>query len=171
MNPKVLSKMSYGMYVVGSGLDGEDNAMIANAALQVTSKAKTVAVIINKELRTHSFITKSGHFSLSVLNKETPNDFIRRLGFSAGKSDEKMAGLSVRRHGSLPVILDHACAYMTAKVIGHLDVLTHTIFVGEVLEAEVIDESEPLTYEDYRKNKGATPITAPTFNIEKLRKE
>ena len=46
-----------------------------------------------------------------------------------------------------PVITDNTLAYLEAKVTQEVDVGTHTIFVGELVEADVIKEGEPMTTE------------------------
>ena len=48
-----------------------------------------------------------------------------------------------------------------------MDVGTHTIFVGEIVESEVLKDGEPMTYAYYHQvKKGTTPKTAPTFRGE-----
>ncbi len=45
---------------------------------------------------------------------------------------------------------------------------THTIFVGELIGADVIKEGEPMTYAYYHQVKrGTTPKTAPSYVKEK----
>ncbi|MFC2038471.1 rubredoxin, partial [Chloroflexota bacterium] len=67
-----------------------------------------------------------------------------------------------------PVILDNTTAYMEARVTGELDVGTHTIFVGEIIDAGVFSEDECLTYAHYHQIKGGTtPKTAPSYIPEK----
>lgn len=67
----------------------------------------------------------------------------------------------------VPIILDNTLAYLEAKVVNHLDLKTHTLFVGNVVTAEVLKEGEPMTYAYYHKIKrGTTPKTAPTYVAE-----
>ena len=51
------------------------------------------------------------------------------------------------------------------RVISTLDVGTHVIVIGQVEEAEVMDEKTPgLTYSDYHvKKNGSTPPNAPSY--------
>jgi rubredoxin len=67
-----------------------------------------------------------------------------------------------------PIVLDNALAYLEARVISKMDVSTHTIFVGEVVAADVVKEGEPMTYAYYHQvRRGTTPKTAPTYIDEK----
>jgi rubredoxin len=66
------------------------------------------------------------------------------------------------------VVLDNSLAFIEAKVIDQLDVHTHTIFVGQIIDADVIREGEPITYAYYQQVKrGTTPRTAPSFIADK----
>jgi ferric-chelate reductase [NAD(P)H] len=67
-----------------------------------------------------------------------------------------------------PVFLDNAVAYLEARVIKEVDLGTHTIFIGELVAAEVLTEEECMTYEYYhRVKRGTTPKAAPVYIKEK----
>ena len=76
MNRAALHKISYGLYIVTSGLDGKYNGQIANSIIQAASKPATVAVCINKENYTHELITSSRKFTVSILTEAAPMTFI-----------------------------------------------------------------------------------------------
>jgi flavin reductase (DIM6/NTAB) family NADH-FMN oxidoreductase RutF len=49
-------------------------------------------------------------------------------------------------------------------VVSSCNAETHTLFVGEVVNAEVVEDEEPLTYAYYQEmKKGRTPPTAPSY--------
>jgi flavin reductase (DIM6/NTAB) family NADH-FMN oxidoreductase RutF len=57
---------------------------------------------------------------------------------------------------------------LEAKVINQIDLGTHTIFIGDTVNAEVLKEGRPLTYRYYQEFlKGKAPATAPTYNPAK----
>ena len=50
------------------------------------------------------------------------------------------------------------------KVVQTLDVGTHTLFVGEVVDAEVLSDDAPMTYTYYHTVlKGKTPAKASSY--------
>jgi len=60
--------------------------------------------------------------------------------------------------------MENTIAYLEAEVIQAIDVGTHTLFVGKVVEAENIKKAKPLTYDYYHQiKKGISPQTAPTY--------
>ncbi len=165
MDRKALEKLSYGLYIVSSSKDGKPNAQIANTVFQVSSEPPLVAISINKENLTHEFIDSSGFFAVSVLKHETPFPFIGNFGFKSGRNINKFKDCNYKTGSTgCPIVLDNAIAYMEFKVLGKLDAGTHTVFIGEMLGGEVIEDSEPLTYSFYKMvKKGKSPKSAPTY--------
>ena len=165
MNLKALHKLGYGLYVVGSTKGGKLNVQIANTVFQVCSEPPVIAVAINRQNLTHEFITESKAFTVSVLSQDTPLSFIGHFGFKSGREIDKLKGINYKLgETKAPIVLDHALAYLEAKVIDHVDVGTHSIFVGELVAADDVKEGEPMTYAYYHKVKrGTTPKTAPSY--------
>jgi len=169
MNTKALHKLSYGMYVIGSRKGSKFNGQIANTVFQITSEPPTIAVSINKNNLTHEFIKESKVFTASVLCQDTPLSFIGHFGFKSGKDIDKFEGVNYKiGETQAPVVIDNAAAYLEAKVIQEVDVGTHTIFIGRLVDADVIREDKCMTYEYYHQVKrGTAPKTAPTYIEEK----
>jgi len=169
---KAFSRISYGVYIISSKWQDRINGMIATTVFQVTSEPSAVAVTINKQNLTHEFIEKSKFFSITVLAQETSFNFIGRFGFRTGREFDKFKDVSYKEgiSGS-PVVIDNAVGYIEAEVISQLDVGTHTIFIGKVMEAQVISAQEPLTYAYYHQIKGGkSPKNAPTYINESKEK-
>jgi ferric-chelate reductase [NAD(P)H] len=165
MEANALHKIGYGLYIVGSHKDGKLNGQIANTVFQITSEPPTVAVSINKNNLTHEFIKASKVFSVSILSQAAPLPFIGGFGFKSGRDTDKMKNVNykVGQTGS-PIFLDNTTAYLEAEVINDIDVGTHTVFIGKVVAAEILNEEPCMTYEYYYQVKrGTTPKTAPSY--------
>jgi flavin reductase (DIM6/NTAB) family NADH-FMN oxidoreductase RutF len=169
MDTKILHKISYGVYIVTSREGDRINGQTANAVMQVSSKPPLIAIAINKENLTHEFITKSGVFCVSILSQDAPLKLIGGFGFKSGREAEKFDGIAYRPGANgCPIIAEHAVGYIEGTVKGELDAGTHTIFLGEATEGELLNDGEPMTYAYYHQVKrGTTPETAPTY----MRKE
>ena len=169
MNPQALHKLSYGLYVVSSRKGDRLNGQICNTVFQITSEPPTIAISINKNNLTHEFIQESKVFVVSVLIQDTPLSFIGRFGFKCGRDIDKFEGINYKLvESQCPVVIEHTLAYLEAKVIQDVDVGTHTIFIGELVGAEVLKEGEPMTYAYYHQVKrGTTPKTAPSYVEER----
>ncbi len=166
MNTKALHMISYGLYVIGSRKEDRINGQICNTVVQVSSEPPIISVCINKENLTHEYIVDSGVFSASILAQDTPLNLIGRFGFKSGRDIDKFDGINYKLgETQAPIALDNTLAYLEAKVINSVDVGTHTIFIGDLVDAEVIAEGEPMTYAYYHLVKrGTTPKTAPSFH-------
>lgn len=171
MNAKTLHKLGYGMYVVASKQGDRLNAQIANTVFQITSEPPTVAVSINKSNLTHQFIQESKVFTVAVLCQDTPVSFVGHFGFKSGRDINKLEGVDYRigKTGA-PLVTENAVAYLEAEVIKEVDLGSHTIFIGSLVDADVISDEVCMTYDYYHQVKrGTTPRTAPSYIEEKRR--
>ncbi|MFH1032614.1 MAG: flavin reductase family protein [Chloroflexota bacterium] len=169
MNLKALQKLGYGMYVIGSHSGDKLNGQIANTVFQITSEPPTIAVSINKNNLTHEFVKESKVFTASVLCQGTPLAFIGRFGFKSGRDTNKLEGIEykVGKTGA-PVVIENAVSYLEAEVQQEVDAGTHTIFIGKIVDAEVLNELPCMTYDYYHQVKrGTTPKAAPSYVSEK----
>lgn len=169
MDLKALYKISYGMYIVSSCKGDKSNAQIANTVFQISSEIPTIAVSINKSNLTHEYISHSSVFAVSVLKEETPLSFIGNFGFKSGRDIDKFKNIKCKKGiTGIDIVFENAIAFIEAQVINSIDISTHTVFIGKVINAEVLSEEEPMTYSFYhRVKKGGTPRSAPTYIKER----
>ncbi len=165
MNPNALFKLGYGLYIVSSKNGDKLNGQIANTVFQITSEPPTVAVSINKKNLTWEFIKASKVFAVSVISQDTPLPFIGKFGFKSGRDGDKLAGVNYKiGQTGAPIILDNTTSFLEAKVTGEMDVGTHTIFIGEIVDGDVLNDKPCMSYEYYHQVKrGTTPKTAPSY--------
>jgi len=168
MDMKTFRKISYGLYVVSTKSGDKLNGQIANTVFQTTSEPPTISVCLNKSNLTNELIRESKAFSVSILPKDTPMKFIGDFGFKSGREVDKFKDVTYKIGTTgAPIILENSIGYLEAKVIGSIDVETHTIFLGKVVDAQMIRDAEPMTYAYYHEIKrGTTPPTAPTYAKE-----
>jgi flavin reductase (DIM6/NTAB) family NADH-FMN oxidoreductase RutF/rubredoxin len=163
---EALFKISYGLYIVSSGNKDCGNGFISNTFFQVTSEPPRFASCCNKDNFTAALIQEIGAFSVSVIHNDTDPDIISRFGYKSGKDIDKLAGLNIKYgETGVPIVLTDCIAFLECKVVQTIDVGTHYMFIGELLQSEIVDDTkEALTYLYYRKTrKGAAPKNAPTY--------
>jgi flavin reductase (DIM6/NTAB) family NADH-FMN oxidoreductase RutF len=147
--------ISYGMYVVSSFGQGKLNGQIATTVFQVTADPPAVAVSLNCQNYTNELIKVSKRFSIAVLSQETPMKFIGLFGFKCGRSVEKYSGIRYEMCASgTPKLLDHSLAHLDVEVTQSIELGTHTLFIGRVIESQVMAQGTPMTYDYYHKIKG-----------------
>jgi rubredoxin len=108
-------------------------------------------------------------FTASVISHDAPLSFIGHFGFKSGRDMDKFEGIDYKLGQTrAPIILDHILAYVEARVVNQVDVGTHSIFIGELVGADVLRQGKPMTYAYYHQVKrGTTPKTAPSYIEEK----
>ncbi|MEM2935130.1 MAG: flavin reductase family protein [Candidatus Thermoplasmatota archaeon] len=164
MDKKALHKISYGLYIVSSKKGDEINGQIANSVFQVCSEPPVIAACINKENLTNDFIEESKVFSISILSEKTPLPFIGKFGFRSGREIKKFENLNYKTGKSgAPIPIDYSIAYLDCEVIEKIDIFTHTIFFGKVIDGEILSDEEPMSYAYYHEIKGRVPKFAPTY--------
>lgn len=163
MNANVFRNLSYGLYVISSLDEGRNTGCIANSAMQITSSPATIALSMNHDNFTNSCIAKTGKFAISILSETSDSSLIGRFGFQTGKDVNKFDGVDFDVKEGLPIIKD-ACGYIVCKVINTMETSSHTVFLGEVIDGDILDSDNAMTYAYYHKVvKGKSPKNAPTY--------
>ena len=163
MDKKVLRNLSYGVYVVTSRDKDKNVGCIANSIMQVTSNPSVIAVSINHDNYTNKVIKENNKFGVSILKETTDVKIIGTFGYKSSKDTDKFDGINFKEISEIPV-LENTCGYMVCKVIDTMETSTHTIFLGEVINADDYSEENAMTYKYYHENlKGSSPKNAPTY--------
>lgn len=168
INKNAFRDMSYGVYII-STLDGtRPTGCVANSAMQITSEPATIAISINHDNYTNGCIEKTGKFAISILSENSDPGIIGTFGFQSGKDVNKFDGVESVVKEEISVIAD-ACGYVVCNVIDKMETSTHTVFLGEVIDADVLKKTDAMTYAYYHKViKGKSPKNAPTYIAEEV---
>ncbi|PAB59844.1 flavin reductase [Anaeromicrobium sediminis] len=168
MDTKAFFKLSYGLYIVSSCHEDKQSGCVVNTLSQVTSKPAKLSVTISKDNFTEQIIEKSGYFAAIALTQNAEMDLIGEFGFKKSETVDKFAKFNSKMdEKGIKYITDSAAARYSCKVINKLDLGTHIMFIGEVLEAEVLSEDKVMTYAYYHKvKKGITPKNSPSYKEE-----
>lgn len=166
INFEVFFKITYGLYIVSAGDKNRANAFISNTVFQVTAEPAQFAICCNKNNFTAEFIQKHKSFAVSILEKEASSELFGKFGYKSGKDFDKMKDSNIIYGDTgVPIVLDESIAYFVCNVVQTVDVGSHLLFIGQLINAELIDASkEQLTYAYYRQTKkGVAPKNAPTY--------
>lgn len=171
MDQTAFYNLSYGVYLCTSWDNGRPVGCVANSAMQVTSEPATIAVSVNRLNYTHKCIEDCGYFAIAVMGENCDPKLIGTFGFRTSKETDKFAAFPYAVRGKLPVP-DGCISWFACKVVEKMETTTHTVFLGEVLDAGNLLKDKPMTYAYYHKVlKGKTAANAPTFNTEPIPEE
>ncbi|MDR0367915.1 MAG: flavin reductase family protein [Bacteroidales bacterium] len=167
MDENTFSKLTYGVYIIASGDKTRHNAFVATAVFQVTAMPQKIAVVCSKNNFTTPLIAEKKAFSISVLKQDYTPTTMGKFGFRSGKDFDKFAGSNYffTKNTGVPVILDDTITWFECEIEQSTDVGTHILFIGKVIDCEMIDENQtPLTYRYYHAvKKGLIPKNAPSY--------
>ncbi|MBE5926197.1 MAG: flavin reductase [Lachnospiraceae bacterium] len=157
-----MNKVTYGVFVLTAKKNDYDNGCIINTVLQVTDNPEQIIVAVNKINYTHDIIMDTGSFNISVLSEKSEFDMFKHFGFQSGRDVNKFEGFTEFKRSSNGVsyITKGTNAYISGKVKQTIDMGTHTLFVADVTEKEVLNEDSSASYEYYHKN------IKPQANVE-----
>jgi len=155
---RVLWKMPYGLYVVGSRLKEQRQLMTLNWASQFSFEPKLVGVGVEQTALTHQLIHEGGAFSLCFIDRE--DRAIVRKFVKPAEVDEEAHTMNGFAFHDGPVtgvpILDQAVAWIECAVRQEVVCGNHTLFLGEVVNCgfQQSEETPVLRMEDTRMNYG-----------------
>ena len=163
MDKRVTRNLSYGVYIVTSKDNDRNIGCVANSIMQVTSNPSTIAISINHDNYTNKIIKETKQIGISILKETSDPKIIGTFGFKTSKDTDKFSEINFKEINGIPVLED-TCGYIICKIIDSMETETHTVFLGEVLEADDYSNEKPMTYKYYHENlKGSSPKNAPTY--------
>ena len=155
MEPKAMFKLSYGLFVLTTKFYNKDNGCIINTAIQAASEPNQISICVNKANLTHDMILQSKEFTVSVISEKASFDLFKRFGFQSGKDADKFEGFEdkVKRGANgIYYVTEGTNAYISVKVTKTEDLGSHTMFIGEITDMEVLSPEPSATYAYYFEN-------------------
>lgn len=148
-NKKITRKISQGVYVLTTSGGG----CIVDAVSQVSAGDNPyIAVSVMKSNYTNELLHKNKTFSLSILPKNANGRIIETFGLNSMRDINKFAEVDLIDVDNLKVI-NKSLGYMICEIVDVISLDTHDLFIGKLIEADVFDESEPMTYAHYQEHK------------------
>ncbi len=168
LDKKALYQISSGLYLVSSKGEEKQAGCMINTLMQVTSQPVQVSITMNKDNYTTDMILKNKTFHVTSLSENVDMNVIATFGFQSSNEIDKFQSFETK-YDTLdnPYIVEGMNASFTCKVVHTLDVGSHIIIVGEVVESEVLSRENSMTYAYYHDvKKGTSPKKAPTYQEE-----
>lgn len=164
MDKKAMYKLSYGLFVLTAKDEEKDNGCIINTAIQASSMPNQLSICVNKANLTHDMIVKTGKFTVSVISQDAGFDLFKHFGFQSGKDVDKFKNFEKCKRGenSIYYITEGTNAYISVNVSKTEDLGSHTMFIGEITDMEVLSETPSVTYDYYLKNIKPQPENVGT---------
>ena len=161
MNNNAMFSISYGLYILTAREGEKDNGCVINTLLQVTSSPNRISITVNKQNYTHDMILRTGRFNVSMLSNEAPFEVFRHYGFQSGRDVDKIVGQPPRAANGIAYLMGVTNAYLSGQVVQTIDLGTHTQFIADVTDGEVLSGEPSMTYAYYHANVKPKPQPQP----------
>ena len=164
MDKKAMYKLSYGLFILTAKEGEKDNGCIINTAIQAASEPNQLSICVNKANYTHDMIQRTGEFTVSVLSQKASFDLFKHFGFQSGRQVDKFAEFKQCNRGTNGIyyITEGTNAYISVKVNKTEDLGSHTMFIGEITDMEVLNAVPSVTYDYYLNNIKPKPQAVGT---------
>jgi len=141
----VLRQITYGLYAVTAAHGDERGVFTANWLTQVSFDPPLVALSVERDSSTLPLILASGRFVVCPL-ADGQRDLAGALGRPKARVGDKFAALDLAvaaTASGIPALSD-ALGYVVCEVRSETDAGDSVLFVGEVIEAAIFADAEPL---------------------------
>ena len=151
---RVTWKIPNALALVGSRAGEERNGMTTSWITQLSMEPVLIGIGVDNSAVTHRLISEGGGFSVNLWDAEDTRVFVK-FSKPATYEDGALNGRTVHDGVSGAPIFDEAVAWLDCEVRHTLDLGTHTLFVGEVVDAGVRDDdARPASMADTRMKYG-----------------
>lgn len=145
MTDDAIRKVKTGVHIITTKCGDKLNGLAVAWVSRVSMQPPMVMISIGKTRYSHDLIKKSKIFAVNVLGEEHI-EIGRHFGLQSGKKVDKFKDVEYEQKATGAPIIRDCIAYLDCKVINEYDAGDHTIFVGEVVDSEVLSDEEPLIY-------------------------
>ena len=142
MDRKAMYKLSYGLFILTAKEAEKDNGCIINTAIQAASEPNQLSICVNKSNYTHDMIQRTGKFTVSVLSQKAQFELFKHFGFQSGRDTNKFEAFEqcVRGTNGIYYITEGTNAYISVTVNKTENLGSHTMFIGEITDMEVLSD-------------------------------
>jgi flavin reductase (DIM6/NTAB) family NADH-FMN oxidoreductase RutF len=145
---KVLRMFTYGMYIVTSAAEGEEpGAFTADWVSQVSFEPRMLALSVEQDAHSLGVIRKSGVFAVNVL-ESGQRELAGQFGRSTAKVGNKLADYEYSTGSTGSPLIAEALGAIECRVVHEHPAGDHVLFLGEVVDAHLNREGEPLTMKE-----------------------
>ncbi len=151
MDQTALYNLTYGIYLLTTREEGRDYGCIINTAAQVARDPARIAISVQNSNKTCDVLKRTELFNLSAITADAPFDLFRQFGMQSARDVEKFRGYPGidRAPNTLPIAKAYANMYLSCYVTEAIDLGSHTLFIGELLDTEVLNNKPSCSYAHY----------------------
>lgn len=148
-NINITRKITQGMYV----LTTKHGGCVVDAVSQISSgENPLISVSVMKKNYTNQLLKNNTKFAISVLGKNVDSEIIKTFGFNSSRDINKFERIETINIDGINIV-SNSLGYMICEIVDSIDNDTHTLFIGKLVEADIFEEDEEMSYQYYQEHK------------------
>jgi flavin reductase (DIM6/NTAB) family NADH-FMN oxidoreductase RutF len=145
VDPELLNNVTFkipnALALIGSASGEEWNGMTASWVSQFSMEPVIIGVGIDNKAVTHRLISEGGSFTVNLWSSEDTRPFVK-FSKPAERHGNTLNGRPVRTATTGAPVFEDAIAWMDCEVRQSIDLGTHTLFLGEIVDAAINDNEQ-----------------------------
>jgi len=132
-------KIPNALALIGSASGEEWNGMTASWISQLSMEPVIIGVGIDNKAVTHRLIDEGGSFTVNLWDSEDTKPFVK-FSKPAERDGNNLNGRPVKTATTGAPVFEEAIAWMDCEVRQAINLGTHTLFLGEIVDAGINDD-------------------------------
>jgi flavin reductase (DIM6/NTAB) family NADH-FMN oxidoreductase RutF len=144
---EIFNRLDREIWLITARSGQQSSGLIATYVSKVSlvPSLPRVTIALAKHHFTRELIEASNAFCMHLLDEDTI-DWVWRFGIRSGREIDKLAGLLTSTSASGSPILTGAMSWLDCRVEARMDTGDRTVYLAEVLDAEIERAAAPLTF-------------------------
>ena len=143
MDPDLINNVTFkipnALALIGSASGEEWNGMTASWITQLSMDPVIIGVGIDNKAVTHRLIDEGGSFTVNLWDSEDTKPFVK-FSKPAERDGNNLNGRPVKTATTGAPVFEEAIAWMDCEVRQAINLGTHTLFLGEIVDAGINDD-------------------------------
>lgn len=163
MDTKAFKKLDYSLALAATAANGKSFGCIVNSLHQVTSASpQKFSLSLNNSSATKQALDQSGVLSVTLIGSSCPETIINEFGYKSGRAIDKFAKFPPLTDAQgCPYLTEGMVARLSLRVLQAVPVGTHTLFICEAVDAEVLADGNCMTVFAFEQRGREIPAAAP----------
>ncbi len=145
MDPDLINNVTFkipnALALIGSASGEEWNGMTASWVSQLSMEPVIIGVGVDNKAVTHRLISESGSFTVNLWSSEDTKPFVK-FSKPAERDGNTLNGRPVTTATTGAPVFEEAIAWMDCEVRQAINLGTHTLFLGEIVDAAINDADQ-----------------------------
>ncbi|HET8740949.1 MAG TPA: flavin reductase family protein [Acidimicrobiia bacterium] len=145
MDPELINAVTFkipnALVLIGSASGEEWNGMTASWVTQLSMEPVLIGVGVDNKALTHRLISEGGSFTVNLWSADDTRPFVK-FSKPAVREGNTLNGRPVKLATTGAPVFEEAIAWMDCAVRQSHDLGTHTLFLGEIVDAAINDHEK-----------------------------